>query len=184
MAQNVSTTPVVLGFSNTTYPVPDHQLHERKREHPAVAQVSAGAQRGSKISSLCEQPRVRSHAEQDRKANRDIGQPVLQSGQGVEGSGCEIGETEEREEDGDEGGRFACFVHSRDVRLVVVRFSVMSRCKRDNVQLTRRIDSPSMKTTFWSTTLRGAVRKNQATVMWKTEMERMSVYGPMRPILT
>lgn len=60
----------------------------------------------------------------------------------------------------------------------------MSSYEWDTAKHTRRIDSPSMKTTFWSTTLRGAVRKNQATVMWKTEMERMSVYGPMRPILT
>lgn len=104
---NISTGPISPDYSDTTHPVPDHQLHECKGEHPAVAQVSASTKRRTKVSTLREQPRVCSHAKQEGEADRNICQPVFESGYSAERSGCEIGEAEECEENGDEGGCFA-----------------------------------------------------------------------------
>ncbi|KAK1093502.1 hypothetical protein LTR48_002189 [Friedmanniomyces endolithicus] len=44
------------------------------------------------------------------------------------------------------------------------------------------MDSPSMNTTFWSTSFFGAVRKKYAAVMWKSEMVRIIVKPDMRPM--
>lgn len=167
-----------------THPIPHHELHERKCEHPAVAQVSAHRQSRAQISIFLEQIRVCSQSEEDCQAHRHIAQPVFQSRQGFEGSGCDVGETKEREKNGDESGCFAWFVHRCDVRLEIAMQSVSFTGQSEYcIKLTMRIDSPSIKTTFWSTSLRGVARKNQAAVRWKAETALMSVYGDMRPIV-
>lgn len=46
------------------------------------------------------------------------------------------------------------------------------------------MDSPRMKTMFWSDSIRGAVRKRYAAVMWKSEIALTIVKPEMRPIST
>jgi hypothetical protein len=45
------------------------------------------------------------------------------------------------------------------------------------------IASPIMKTSVWSATVDGDVRKKKAKVMWKREMELMMVAPDMRPMV-
>ena len=76
MVQGVSISVTPSRTPKATHPIPHHKLHERKCEHPAIAQVSAHGQRRTKEPVLLEQIRVRSQSEQDRKTHRNIAQPV------------------------------------------------------------------------------------------------------------
>lgn len=105
-----------------TYPEPTHRLHEAPCKHHAIPQILTDARLRQRRPApeqaiLFEQVHVACQAEQECQSHRDRGEEEEDGGVLVEGGSCEVGEADEGEEDGDEGGGFAGLVEGRHVGL-------------------------------------------------------------------
>ena len=115
--QTPQSTPTLLRKRRKTHPIPNHQLHKRPAKHPTIAQIRSHPRRSPQHPPLFAKVRVSRQSKQDREADGDVSQPVFEGRQGGERGCCEVCETQEDEQHGDEGGGFGGGVHCCYVRL-------------------------------------------------------------------